>query len=36
MITATFHANSSLRDYFSDVSRAARAFAADLFAAQER
>lgn len=36
MTTATFHANDSLRDYFADVARAARAFAAALFAAQER
>lgn len=36
MTTATFQANSSLRDYFADVTRAARAFAAALFAAQER
>lgn len=36
MTTATFHTADSLRDYFADVSRAARAFAAALFAAQER
>ena len=36
MTTATFLANSSMRDYFADVTRAARAFAAALFAAQER
>lgn len=36
MTTATYQANDSLRDYFADVSRAARAFAAALFAAQER
>ena len=36
MTTATFQANDSLRDYFADVGRAARAFAAALFAAQER
>ena len=36
MTTATFHATGSLRDYFADVGRAARAFAAALFAAQER
>lgn len=36
MTTATFPATDSLRDYFADVGRAARAFAAALFAAQER
>lgn len=36
MTTATFQASSGLRDYFADVTRAARAFAAALFAAQER
>ena len=36
MTTATFHMNHSLRHYFADVSKAARAFAAALFAAQER
>ncbi|RJG27063.1 hypothetical protein D3872_02015 [Massilia cavernae] len=36
MTTATFHSAINLRDYFTDVSRAARAFAAALFAAQER
>lgn len=36
MTTATLHTNDSLRDYFADVARAARAFAAALFAAQER
>lgn len=36
MTTATLHATDSLRDYFADVARAARAFAAALFAAQER
>lgn len=36
MTTATYQANDSLRDYFADVGRAARAFAAALFAAQER
>lgn len=36
MTTATFHAADNLRGYFADVARAARAFAAALFAAQER
>lgn len=36
MTTATIHANHTLRTYFADVSKAARAFAAALFAAQER
>lgn len=36
MSTATFHTTHSLRHYFADVSHAARAFAAALFAAQER
>lgn len=36
MTTVTFQATDSLRDYFADVGRAARAFAAALFAAQER
>lgn len=36
MSTAVFHTTHSLRSYFADVSNAARAFAAALFAAQER
>ena len=36
MSTATFHTTHSLRHYLVDVSHAARAFAAALFAAQER
>ena len=36
MSTATFHTTHSLRHYFADVGHAARAFAAALFAAQER
>lgn len=36
MTTATFPAADSLRDYFTNLGRAARAFAAALFAAQER
>ncbi len=36
MTTATFQSPDSLRNYFADVSNAARAFAAALFAAQER
>lgn len=36
MTTATFHATDSLRDYLTNLGRAARAFAAALFAAQER
>lgn len=36
MSTATIHASDRLRNYFADVSNAARAFAAALFAAQER
>ena len=36
MTTATFQSNDTLRHYFADVSRAARALAAALFAAQER
>ena len=36
MTTATFHTTHSLRHYFADVSNAARAFAAALFAAQQR
>jgi hypothetical protein len=36
MTTATFQSNHTLRHYFADVSNAARAFAAALFAAQER
>ena len=36
MTTATFQSPDSLRHYFADVSNAARAFAAALFAAQER
>lgn len=36
MTTATLQSNDGLRDYFADVGRAARAFAAALFAAQER
>jgi hypothetical protein len=36
MSTATLHSTHSLRHYFADVSNAARAFAAALFAAQER
>ncbi len=36
MTTATIDSNDTLRAYFADVSKAARAFAAALFAAQER
>ncbi len=36
MTTATFQSPDTLRNYFADVSHAARAFAAALFAAQER
>lgn len=36
MTTATFHTTHSLRHYFVDVSNAARALAAALFAAQQR
>jgi len=36
MSTVTLHTTDSLRSYFADVSNAARAFAAALFAAQER
>lgn len=36
MTTATIHTTDTLRNYFADVSNAARAFAAALFAAQER
>ena len=36
MSTATFQSPDTLRHYFADVSNAARAFAAALFAAQER
>lgn len=36
MSTAVLHTTHSLRSYFADVSNAARAFAAALFAAQER
>ncbi|MFL6656515.1 MAG: hypothetical protein ACJ8GW_00440 [Massilia sp.] len=36
MTTAAIHTTHSLRHYFADVSNAARAFAAALFAAQER
>lgn len=36
MTTATVHTTYSLRAYFADVSKAARAFAAALFNAQER
>jgi len=36
MSTATIHSTDTLRSYFADVSNAARAFAAALFAAQER
>lgn len=36
MSTATLHTTATLRTYFADVSNAARAFAAALFAAQER
>lgn len=36
MTTATIHSTDTLRSYFADVSNAARAFAAALFAAQER
>ena len=36
MTTATYQATDSLRDYFANLGRAARAFAAALFAAQER
>lgn len=36
MTSATIHTTDTLRSYFADVSNAARAFAAALFAAQER
>jgi hypothetical protein len=36
MTTAVFHTTHTLRSYVADVSNAARAFAAALFAAQER
>ena len=36
MTTAVLHTTHSLRSYIADVSNAARAFAAALFAAQER
>lgn len=36
MTTATFQSPDTLRSYIADVSHAARAFAAALFAAQER
>ena len=36
MTTAALHTTPSLRHYLADVSHAARAFAAALFAAQER
>lgn len=36
MSTATLHTTATLRTYFADVGNAARAFAAALFAAQER
>ena len=36
MTTATYQATDSLRDYVASVGRTARAFAAALFAAQER
>lgn len=36
MTTATFQSPDTLRHYFADVANAARAFAAALFAAQER
>ena len=36
MTTAALHTTHSLRHYLADVSHAARAFAAALFAAQER
>jgi integrase len=36
MTTAAFHTTHSLRHYFTDLGNAARAFAAALFAAQER
>lgn len=36
MTTATIHSTYTLRAYLADVSKAARAFAAALFAAQER
>lgn len=36
MTTATLHSTTTLRSYLADVSNAARAFAAALFAAQER
>ncbi|MGZ8288470.1 MAG: hypothetical protein ACXW2U_08370 [Telluria sp.] len=37
MTTATYQSShASLRHYFADVARSARAFAAALFAAQER
>jgi hypothetical protein len=36
MTTATVHSTETFRSYFIDVSNAAKAFAAALFAAQER
>ncbi len=36
MTTATIYTTDTLRSYFADVRNAARAFAAALFAAQER
>jgi hypothetical protein len=36
MTTAAIHTTHSLRHYFADISKAARTFAAALFAAQQR
>ncbi len=36
MTTATYQTTDSLHNYFANLGRAARAFAAALFAAQER
>ena len=36
MTTAAIHTTHSLRHYFADISKAVRAFAAALLAAQER
>ena len=36
MTTAAIHTTHSLRHYFADISKAVRAFAAALFAAQQR
>ena len=36
MTTAAIHTTDSLRHYFADIGKAARTFAAALFAAQER